>query len=83
MQPNEISDRGCRQQRLCGEAAGGQILISGRVLGVVEEFVQTEALGDLILKGFHRAVDAYNVLGLRAAGSTPSNQSIGQPVADA
>jgi class 3 adenylate cyclase len=69
--------------RLCGEAAGGQILISGRVLGVVEELVETEELGDLVLKGFHRPVDAYNVLGLRDAGSAPADPGTEQAVADA
>jgi adenylate cyclase len=59
--------------RLCGEAAGGQILISGRVLGVVEELVETEELGDLVLKGFHRPVDAYNVMSLRDDGSAPAD----------
>jgi class 3 adenylate cyclase len=60
--------------RLCGEASGGQILISGRVLGVIEELVQAEALGDLMLKGFHRPVDAYNVLGIRVDRSTPPDR---------
>jgi adenylate cyclase len=59
--------------RLCGEAAGEQILISGRVLGVVEELVETEELGDLMLKGFHRPVDAYNVVSLRDDGSAPAD----------
>jgi adenylate cyclase len=59
--------------RLCGEAAGGQILISGRVLGAVEELVETEELGDLVLKGFHRPVDAYNVLSLRDDGSASAD----------
>ncbi|MGH8704308.1 MAG: response regulator, partial [Burkholderiales bacterium] len=51
--------------RLCAEANGGQILISQRVLGKVEERVQAEHAGELTLKGLHRPVRAYNVLALR------------------
>jgi class 3 adenylate cyclase/anti-sigma regulatory factor (Ser/Thr protein kinase) len=50
--------------RLCGEAQAGQILLSGRSLALVEDLVQTEPIGDLVLKGFHRPVAAYNVLQL-------------------
>ena len=49
--------------RLCGEAAGGQILISQRVQGFVADRVQTESVGDMTLKGFHRPVPAFAVLG--------------------
>lgn len=49
--------------RLCGEAAGGQILISQRVHGLVADFVQVASVGQLELKGFHRPVEAYAVLG--------------------
>src|SRR5512136_1816381 len=48
--------------RLCGEAGGGQILISARVLGSVEGLVEAEPAGDLSLKGFHRPIPAYNIL---------------------
>jgi class 3 adenylate cyclase len=51
--------------RLCDEAKGGQILISQRVYGVVEELVETEALDPLTLKGFSKPVMAYNVIGLK------------------
>jgi class 3 adenylate cyclase/CheY-like chemotaxis protein len=51
--------------RLCGEAAGGQILVPERVQLEVENLVDVEAVGALSLKGFHRAVYAYNVVGLR------------------
>ena len=51
--------------RLCGEAKSGQILLPQRLLGVIEEMVEVEPVGELSLKGFHRAVTAYNVLGLR------------------
>jgi len=51
--------------RLCAECAAGQILLSERVYGLVEDIVEVEQLGQLMLKGFHRPVDAVNVLGLR------------------
>jgi len=49
--------------RLCGEATGGQILISQRVQGFVADKVHTEWIGDMTLKGFHRPVPAFAVLG--------------------
>jgi adenylate cyclase len=49
--------------RLCGEAKGGQILVSQRVRGFVSETVRTESVGELTLKGFHRPVLAFQVLG--------------------
>jgi adenylate cyclase len=52
--------------RLCTEAADGQILIDGRVQVAVEAIAGTEPLGDLSLKGFHRAVQAFNVRDLTA-----------------
>jgi class 3 adenylate cyclase/CheY-like chemotaxis protein len=52
--------------RLCGEAKPGDILIPQRLLGSVEEFVETEAMGELTLKGFHRPVMAYKILRLKA-----------------
>jgi class 3 adenylate cyclase len=51
--------------RLCGEAKPGEILISQRVLASVDEMIEIEAMGELTLKGFHRAVPAYRVLGLK------------------
>ena len=51
--------------RLCGEAKPGEILVSQRVLASVEEIVEIEPMGELTLKGFHRAVPAYRVLGLK------------------
>ena len=51
--------------RLCGEAKPGQILLPQRLLGVIEELVEVEPVGELSLKGFQRAVTAYNVLGLK------------------
>jgi class 3 adenylate cyclase len=51
--------------RLCGEAKPGQILISQRLLGTLEELVEVEPVGELTLKGFHRSVTTYNVLRLK------------------
>jgi adenylate cyclase len=51
--------------RLCGEAKAGQILVSQRMIGMIEELVDAEAVGDLALKGFLKAVSAFNVIGLR------------------
>jgi len=48
--------------RLCGEAKPGQMLISQRLLGTVENVVEVEPVGELTLKGFHRSVTAYNIL---------------------
>ena len=53
--------------RLCGEAAAGQVVIHGRVHSIVEELVEAESLGELVLKGLHRPVAAFNVLSLRDA----------------
>ena len=50
--------------RLCGEAGPGQILISQRVLGYVESLVQAEPVSELVLKGFRRPVQVFNVSSL-------------------
>jgi signal transduction histidine kinase/class 3 adenylate cyclase len=47
--------------RLCGEAKHGQILISERVMHLVQGLASTESVGSLMLKGFHKPVPAYNV----------------------
>jgi class 3 adenylate cyclase len=51
--------------RLCAEANAGQVLISQRVFGKVEERAKTEHVGELTLKGLSRPVTAYNVVALR------------------
>jgi class 3 adenylate cyclase/CheY-like chemotaxis protein len=51
--------------RLCGEAQGGQILISQRVHAAVSELAETEPLGELNLKGFHRPVAVFRVARLK------------------
>ncbi len=51
--------------RLCGEAKAGQILISQRLLGTIDELVECEPVGELTLKGFQRSVTSFNVLSLK------------------
>jgi adenylate cyclase len=51
--------------RLCGEAAGGQILISQRVYAAVEALAVANQVGELSLKGFVNPVPAYNVWALK------------------
>ena len=41
------------------------MLVSQRLYGKIEECVQGETVGELALKGFHRSVQAYNVLALK------------------
>ena len=53
--------------RLCAEARPWQILLSQRVHAAVEEFVTSEPVGELTLRGFSRPVLAFNIVGLDAA----------------
>jgi class 3 adenylate cyclase len=53
--------------RLCGEAKPGEILIAQRLLASIEDLVDSEPVGELTLKGFHRPVAAFRVLGLKCA----------------
>jgi len=54
--------------RLCSEAAGGQVLVDRKTMARVEEMVQCEPVGPLMLKGFAHPMPAFHVTGLRAAG---------------
>ena len=51
--------------RLCGEAKAGQILVSQKVFSFVEDLVIAKPVGELNLKGFHKPVPAFNVIGLK------------------
>ena len=56
-----------RSARLCGEAAGGEILVSQRVqgalLGAGDEFAaMLEPAGGRVLKGLQRPVPAWRVM---------------------
>jgi adenylate cyclase len=52
--------------RLCGEATGGQILISARLAAAVEDLIEAEAVGPLPLKGLARPILTWSVLGLKS-----------------
>ena len=62
--------------RLCGEAKDTQILVAQRVFAKVEASIEAAPVGDLVLKGFHRPVPAYNILGI-------CSEDLGQPKAAA
>ncbi len=48
--------------RLCGEASGGEILVSQRVRALLDDLeFRCEPAGELALKGFHRPVPAFRV----------------------
>jgi class 3 adenylate cyclase/HAMP domain-containing protein len=51
--------------RLCSEAHANQIVVSRRVYGMVEPWVEARALDDLQLKGFNHPVLAMEILGWR------------------
>jgi class 3 adenylate cyclase len=53
--------------RLCGEAADGQVLVSGRLASMVEDFVQIEDLGERELKGMSRPAAIANLQALKAS----------------
>ena len=57
--------------RLCGEAAAGQILVTQRVLTGAGDVAVSRAVGPLVLRGFSRAVEAHEILGLDAARVLP------------
>ena len=51
--------------RLCDEAKANQIVVSRRVFGMVEPWVEGKPLDDLNLKGFNHPVLAVEILGWR------------------
>jgi hypothetical protein len=69
--------------RSCGEAKDGQILIAPRVLAKIEEQIEVEALGEFMLKGFHRPVLAYNILSIRQDASAQMSSIAADGVASA
>jgi class 3 adenylate cyclase len=52
--------------RLCGEALDGQILVDTKVKTLVEGSFDMTDEGDRVLKGLHRPIRAFNVVGLRS-----------------
>jgi adenylate cyclase len=55
--------------RLCGEAAGNQILISRPVFAQLESLLDVEPPQALSLKGFQRPVDCFSVRGIKTAAA--------------
>jgi class 3 adenylate cyclase/putative methionine-R-sulfoxide reductase with GAF domain len=51
--------------RLCDEADNNQILIAHRALGLIEDVVQSEPIGNLTLNGFPAPVKAHTIIGLK------------------
>src|SRR5262245_10690284 len=51
--------------RLCDEAEAGQIVVSRRVYGMVEQWVEGKPIDDLSLKGFNHPVLAAEILSWR------------------
>ena len=51
--------------RLCDAARNGQILVDAKVHTSVEALSEVEPVGELVLKGFHQPVRAFNVRKLR------------------
>ena len=54
--------------RLCGEAAGGEVLASERVVAPLAGTIVTESAGSIELKGMSRSVAIYRVLDSSSAG---------------
>jgi adenylate cyclase len=65
--------------RLCGQARGGQILLSPRAYASVTDLVDVESAGLLELKGFPQPVQAYNVIGLKDQTSSAQPSPPAQP----
>lgn len=55
--------------RLCGEAAGAQILVSQKVFARIEGRVEAAPAGELALKGFPRPVPVHAVTSIREGGA--------------
>jgi len=51
--------------RLCGEAKPGQVLVSQRLVGLVEDLAEAEPVGELALKGFSKPVSAFSIIRLK------------------
>jgi class 3 adenylate cyclase/HAMP domain-containing protein len=67
--------------RLCDEAKAGQIVVSRRVYGMVEAFVDAAPLDDLVLKGFNHPVLAVEILRWREEGAKAEVAEVAAPAA--
>jgi class 3 adenylate cyclase len=56
--------------RLCDEAEANQIVVSRRVYGMVEQWVEAKPLDDLVLKGFNHPVLAMEIMRWRGEDET-------------
>ena len=56
--------------RLCAEAKPWHILVTQRINAAAEDVAITEPMGELSLRGFSRAVPAFNIRGIDAARVT-------------
>jgi class 3 adenylate cyclase/CheY-like chemotaxis protein len=56
--------------RLCAEAKPWQILVTQRMNAEAEDIAVSEPVGELSLRGFSRAVPAFNIRGVDAARAT-------------
>src|SRR5262245_41567721 len=54
--------------RLCGEAQGGEVLVTSRVAAALEDLIQAQEMGALSLKGLLKPVPTFSVIGLRPTG---------------
>ena len=61
--------------RLCGEAKPGQILLSQKVFASVHGKIEATPVGDLTLKGFHRPVQAFELVSWRGSCDKPTRGS--------
>ncbi len=52
--------------RLCDQASDGQILVDAKVCASVEHYFELQQVGELTLKGLHRPVTTFNVLGQKS-----------------
>jgi len=60
--------------RLCGEAHGGEILVSQRVCALLDGQIAVESRGELVLKGFQRPVPAFRVTVDTSPGVGPNTE---------
>jgi class 3 adenylate cyclase len=65
--------------RLCDEAKAGQIIVSQRAYGTVEEWAEAAPISDLSLKGFQRPVAAVEILRWREPIETVELAAVGNP----
>jgi class 3 adenylate cyclase len=65
--------------QLCDEAKAGQIVISQRAFGAVEQWVDARPIGELNLKGFNRPMPAFEILAWRAGAMMPCPNASSQP----